>query len=100
MFSGLKVIMDFIPNHTSDQHPWFRDSVTQANMGRKNDWYIWKKPKYSNEGKRNPPNNWVSRISLNTHPWSSDRSEVHSFLFYYHPQRSAERECFQSCLSV
>ena len=66
MLSGLKVIMDFIPNHTSDQHPWFQDSVTQANMGRKNDWYIWKKPKYSNEGKRNPPNNWVSRTSLNS----------------------------------
>ena len=74
MFSGLKVIMDFIPNHTSDQHPWFQASVTQANLGRKNDWYIWKKPKYSNEGKKSPPNNWVSRNSR-THLLISGRLE-------------------------
>ena len=61
IFSGLKVIMDFIPNHTSDQHPWFQASVTQENMGKKNDWYIWKKAKYTEDGKRQPPNNWVCR---------------------------------------
>ena len=52
---GIKLILDFVPNHTSDQHPWFLD----ARSGRdaeKRDWYIWRDP--APDG--GPPNNWVS----------------------------------------
>jgi len=52
---GLKVILDFVPNHTSDQHPWFRESRSARDHPRRN-WYIWADP--APEG--GPPNNWRS----------------------------------------
>jgi alpha-glucosidase len=52
---GLKVILDLVPNHTSDRHPWFLESRA-SRRGRKRDWYIWKDPAANGE----PPNNWLS----------------------------------------
>jgi len=46
---GLKVILDFVPNHTSDRHPWFLESRSSRD-NPKRDWYIW----------RDQPNNWLS----------------------------------------
>ena len=46
---GLKVVLDFVPNHTSDQHPWFRESGASRD-NPKRDWYLW----------RDAPNNWLS----------------------------------------
>ncbi|KAM5292293.1 amino acid transporter heavy chain SLC3A1 [Ctenodactylus gundi] len=54
---GLKLIIDFIPNHTSDQHPWFRMSRTRT--GKYTDYYIWRDCTHEN-GVTVPPNNWVS----------------------------------------
>lgn len=51
---GMKLVMDLVVNHTSDEHPWFQESrKSKDNLYR--DYYIWKKPK---EGKE--PNNWGS----------------------------------------
>ena len=47
---GLKVVMDLVVNHTSDQHAWFQDSLAG---GPKRDWYVWRGPKNGQE-----PNNW------------------------------------------
>ncbi|KAK5129217.1 hypothetical protein LTR08_003741 [Meristemomyces frigidus] len=47
---GLKVVMDLVVNHTSDQHAWFQDSLAG---GSKRDWYVWRAPKNGQE-----PNNW------------------------------------------
>ncbi len=52
---GLKVILDFVPNHTSDQHPWFRESRSSRSNARR-DWYIWRDP--APDG--GPPTNWLS----------------------------------------
>ncbi len=52
---GMKVIVDYVPNHTSDQHPWFRESRSSRD-NPKRDWYIWRDPKP--DGSR--PNNWGS----------------------------------------
>lgn len=52
---GLKVILDLVPNHTSDQHPWFQASRSARDNPRR-DWYIWHDPR-PNGG---PPNNWLS----------------------------------------
>ena len=49
---GMKLIMDFIPNDTSDQHPWFEKSINKEDPYT--DYYIWADGK--NGG---PPNNWV-----------------------------------------
>jgi len=52
---GMKVIIDWVPNHTSDQHPWFVESRANRN-NPKRDWYIWRDPKPDGS----PPNNWGS----------------------------------------
>ena len=57
LFADMKIIMDFIPNHTSDVHPWFLKSKESAN-NEFSDFYIWSDGKIE-EGKRVPPNNWV-----------------------------------------
>lgn len=52
---GLKVILDFVPNHTSDQHPWFLESRSSRN-NPKRDWYIW----HDARPDGSPPNNWLA----------------------------------------
>ncbi len=52
---NIRVIMDFVPNHTSDQHPWFAESRS-SRTSPKRDWYIWRDGK----GPDQPPNNWQS----------------------------------------
>ncbi len=54
---GLKVILDFVPNHTSDQHPWFVESRSSRDNPRR-DWYLWRDP--APDG--GPPNNWRSNF--------------------------------------
>lgn len=51
----IRIILDFVPNHTSDQHPWFEES--RASLGNpKRDWYIWR----DGRSDGSPPNNWMS----------------------------------------
>jgi alpha-glucosidase len=52
---GIKVIIDFVPNHSSDQHEWFIESRSSRD-NPKRDWYIWRDPKPDGS----PPNNWGS----------------------------------------
>jgi alpha-glucosidase len=51
---GIKVIMDYVPSHTSDQHPWFRESRSSRD-NPKRDWYVWVAAKPDGS----PPNNWL-----------------------------------------
>ncbi|GJD50654.1 Oligo-1,6-glucosidase [Methylobacterium crusticola] len=53
----LKVIMDFVPNHTSEEHPWFAESRSSRTNPRR-DWYIWRDPGPGG----GPPNNWISNF--------------------------------------
>jgi alpha-glucosidase len=74
---GLKVILDFVPNHTSEQHPWFIESRA-SRASAKRDWYIWR-----DAGKEGaPPNNWVSQFGGPA--WRLDPATgqyyLHSFL--------------------
>lgn len=64
---GLKLILDFVPNHTSDQHPWFQASRERS--GDKADWYLW----------RDEPNNWMANFGGSGWTWDERRGQ-----FYYH----------------
>jgi alpha-glucosidase len=72
---GLKLILDFVPNHTSDQHPWFLESRSSL-VNPKRDWYLWRDP--AADG--GPPNNWLSNFGGSA--WTKDGSQYycHSFL--------------------
>jgi alpha-glucosidase len=54
---GLKLILDFVPNHTSDRHPWFIESAS-SRTSPKRDWYLWRDPAPSG----GVPNNWLSNF--------------------------------------
>lgn len=75
--TGLKVVLDFVPNHTSDQHPWFRESRSSP-AGDRRGWYIWRDP--APDG--GPPNNWLSEFggSAWTHDPATGQYYYHAFL--------------------
>lgn len=74
---GLKLILDFVPNHTSDQHPWFVQSRSARSSPRR-DWYLWRDPAPGG----GPPNNWLSNFGGPA--WTLDPATgqfyCHSFL--------------------
>jgi len=74
---GLKLLLDFVPNHSSDQHPWFLESRSSRN-NPKRDWYIWCDP--APDG--GPPNNWISDFggSAWTYDEPTRQHYFHAFL--------------------
>jgi alpha-glucosidase len=62
---GIRVLMDLVPNHTSDQHPWFVDARSSRDAPHRS-WYVWADPKADGS----PPNNWVS--SFGGPAWTLD----------------------------
>ncbi|HEX3383659.1 MAG TPA: alpha-amylase family glycosyl hydrolase [Mucilaginibacter sp.] len=72
--SGMKLILDFVPNHTSDRHPWFQASRSSAG-NPKRDWYIWHDPAPGGE----PPNNWLSVFGGSGWEWDEQTRQ-----YYYH----------------
>lgn len=71
---GLKIILDFVPNHTSNAHPWFLASKRSRN-DPKRDWYIWRDA--AEDG--GPPNNWVSHFGGSGWTWDEATRQ-----YYYH----------------
>ncbi len=71
---GMKLILDLVPNHTSDQHPWFLASRSSRD-NPKRDWYIWKDPKEDGS----PPNNWLSVFGGSGWEWDQKTEQ-----YYYH----------------
>jgi alpha-glucosidase len=74
---NLKVILDFVPNHTSDQHPWFIESRASRD-NPKRDWYLWVDPKPDGS----PPSNWLSAFGGSAWEWDEVTGQyyLHSFL--------------------
>jgi alpha-glucosidase len=76
---GIRVVVDFVPNHTSDRHPWFAESRAARDSPRR-DWYVWRDA--APDG--GPPNDWVSAFAAVGPAWSFDEATgqwyLHSFL--------------------
>jgi alpha-glucosidase len=77
---GIKLILDFVPNHTSDQHPWFLESRS-SRTNQKRDWYIWQNP--GPDG--GPPNNWLSAFGGSAWEWDARTRQ-----YYYHAHLSSQ----------
>ncbi len=71
---GLRIILDFVPNHTSDRHPWFVESRS-SRTSPKRDWYVWADPRPDG----GPPNNWASMFGGSG--WQLDEATGQ---YYYH----------------
>lgn len=71
---GLKALLDFVPNHSSSAHPWFRESRASRD-NPKRDWYIWRDP--APDG--GPPNNWISDFGGSAWEWDAVTGQ-----YYYH----------------
>ena len=71
---GLRVLIDWVPNHTSDQHPWFVDSRSSRTSARR-DWYIW----------RDEPNNW--RAAFGGSAWTFDAATQQHYLHLFLPEQ-------------
>jgi alpha-glucosidase len=76
----IRILMDLVLNHTSDQHPWFKESAS-SRTNPKADWYMWRDPKMVN-GHREPPNNWVSLFGGSAWQWDPARQQYYYHCFY------------------
>lgn len=77
---GLKLLLDFVPNHSSDQHPWFVESRS-SRTSAKRDWYIWRDAKPDGS----PPNNWISDFGGSA--WTWDAATGQYYLRAFLPQQ-------------
>ena len=77
---GLKMILDLVPNHTSDEHPWFLES-RRSRDNPKRDWYIWRDP--APDG--GPPNNWLSHFGGPA--WNLDETTGQYYLHQFVKQQ-------------
>ncbi|WP_234734469.1 alpha-amylase family glycosyl hydrolase [Tellurirhabdus bombi] len=71
---GMKLILDLVPNHTSDQHPWFLESRSSRD-NPKRDWYIWQDARPDGSA----PNNWLAMFGGTAWEWDETTQQ-----FYYH----------------
>ncbi|HEX5724079.1 MAG TPA: alpha-amylase family glycosyl hydrolase, partial [Longimicrobiaceae bacterium] len=74
---GIRVVLDFIPNHTSDRHPWFLESRAARAAGKRG-WYLWRDA--APDG--GPPNNWISAFGGSAWEWDEATRQyyLHTFL--------------------
>jgi alpha-glucosidase len=76
---NIRVLLDFVVNHTSDQHKWFLDSRS-SNTSKYRDWYIWR------DGKNGqPPNNWQSEFGVPA--WTFDKKTGQYYYHYFYPEQ-------------
>lgn len=79
---GLKLILDFVPNHSSDEHEWFQKS--EKNISGYEDFYIWRTPKIDPISNVPVPiNNWISTFRFSSWRWSATRQQMYYHMFHY-----------------
>jgi alpha-glucosidase len=79
---GLKVLLDWVPNHTSDQHPWFRESRA-SRTSRTREWYVWRDPRPDG----GPPNDWAAAFPAGTSAWTFDAATGQYYLHQFLPEQ-------------
>src|SRR4029077_14626481 len=77
---NIRVILDFVVNHTSDKHKWFEDSKSSKTAEHR-DWYIWR----DGRGMGQPPNNWLSTFGLSA--WKLDPKTSQYYNNYLYPEQ-------------
>src|SRR4051812_15974572 len=75
---GIRVLLDLVPNHTSERHPWFRDALT-GRGARHRDFYVWADPRADGL----PPNNWESLFGGSA--WTLHEATGQFYLHNFHP---------------
>jgi alpha-glucosidase len=78
---GIRVIVDLVPNHTSDQHPWFVASRSSRDDPKRS-WYVWADPR-----RGGPPNNWRAVFGKKRSAWTLDTASGQYFLHHFLPQQ-------------
>ncbi|GAC1674803.1 MAG: alpha glucosidase [Candidatus Acidiferrum sp.] len=77
---NVRVILDFVVNHTSDKHKWFVDAKSSRTSAHR-DWYIW----HDGKGPGQPPNNWLSTFGLSA--WMLDPQTDQYYYHYFYPEQ-------------
>ncbi len=77
---NVRIILDFVINHTSDQHAWFKNSRSSRKASHRN-WYVWHDPK----GPGQPPNNWESTFGHSA--WTLDKKTGQYYYHYFYPEQ-------------
>ncbi|WWD21819.1 hypothetical protein CI109_106307 [Kwoniella shandongensis] len=78
---GMKLVMDLVVNHTSDQHVWFKESRSSRD-NPKRDWYIWRPARYNEKNERIPPNNWKGTFGQES-AWEYDETTDEYYLHLF-----------------
>ncbi|CAD7012856.1 unnamed protein product [Ceratitis capitata] len=76
---GLKVILDFVPNHSSDENDWFKKSVRRERGYE--DYYMWHDGYKNEQGERVPPNNWLQAFRGSAWEWNEERQQYYLHQF-------------------
>ncbi|MGK2949850.1 MAG: alpha-amylase family glycosyl hydrolase [Acidimicrobiales bacterium] len=79
---GIRVVVDLVPNHSSDQHPWFQASRSSRD-DPKRDWYVW----HDGGGPDEPPNNWLGAFIDDGRAWTWDAATEQWYLHQFLPQQ-------------
>ncbi|WPH01867.1 glycoside hydrolase superfamily [Acrodontium crateriforme] len=80
----MRLLMDLVVNHTSDEHEWFKESRS-SKENPKRDWYFWRDPKIDANGKRKEPNNWKSIFGGSA--WHFDETTGQYYLALFLPSQ-------------
>ena len=79
---GIKILMDLVANHTSDEHPWFKESRSSKDNPYR-DYYIWRDPKgFDEDGNPIPPNNWASEFGGPAWEWDEATGQFYLHIFF------------------